>query len=652
MPVITKHTGTIVLGLQGKAFIRRVDGSMELLKLGDVVHKGDVILTSQDGLVELSEPRMVAVAAAPAAKIDPVLAGDGELTFEAPAAGAPGAGGTPGGEVAPQVRLDRVNEVVNPASTGGTSGSGTTGSGTAGGAGTEGNAPPTGADDRLTLVEDGSVGLAAIVFGFADADVGQTLQAVRIDTLPGAGTLLLSGVAVTAGQVIAADQLGNLVFIPAADANGTDYASFQFSVQDSQGVFSTTPNTLTFDVTAVADRAIIGEATPGAASGSTQEDIRIGTGGTLTVVDPDAGEAAFVAQTVVGEHGTFTISATGVWTYNLNNADPAVQALGLGESLPAEGFTVTTIDGTSTTIRVSIAGSNDGPMAQAAGLTSNEDAAVVSGRVNATDGDTSAILTYSLTSAAPAGLSFNADGSYSFDPSVSAYQALGAGETRVLSIPFAVTDDHGAQSTALLTITVIGTNDAPVAAPGTGVTGEDQPLSGRLPTASDAEGNPLVYGKASDPSHGTVVVNADGSYVYTPSPNYNGPDSFTYTVSDGQGGSNTYTVNVTVSPVNDAPVAANAAVTTNEDTAVNGTLPTGSDVDGDAVSYAKASDPAHGTVTVNANGSYVYTPVANYNGPDSFTYTVSDGQGGSNTYTVNVTVSPVNDAPVAANAAV
>ena len=84
----------------------------------------------------------------------------------------------------------------------------------------------------------------------------------------------------------------------------------------------------------------------------------------------------------------------------------------------------------------------------------------------------------------------------------------------------------------------------------------------------------------------------------------------------------------------------------NEDTVKTGTLPVASDVDGDAVTYGKASDPAHGTVVVNADGSYTYTPAANYNGADSFTYTVSDGKGGSNTYTVAITVTPVNDAPV------
>ena len=181
-------------------------------------------------------------------------------------------------------------------------------------------------------------------------------------------------------------------------------------------------------------------------------------------------------------------------------------------------------------------------------------------------------------------------------------------------------------------------------------TPEDTPVNGTV-TATDVDGDALTFSKASDPSHGTVTVNTNGTYTYTPALNYNGPDSFTVTVSDGHGGTDTVTVNVTVTPVNDAPVAAALPVTTPEDTPVNGTV-TATDVDGDALTFSKASDPTNGTVTVNTNGTYTYTPAANYNGPDSFTVTVSDGHGGTNTVTVNVTVTPVNDAPVAVNDAV
>jgi gliding motility-associated-like protein len=156
----------------------------------------------------------------------------------------------------------------------------------------------------------------------------------------------------------------------------------------------------------------------------------------------------------------------------------------------------------------------------------------------------------------------------------------------------------------------------------------------------------LTFSKTTDPIHGTVVVNSDGSYMYTPNSNYNGSDSFTVTVSDGNGGTNTVTVNVTVTPVNDAPVATATPIVTAEDTPVNGAV-TATDVDGDVLTFSKTTDPTHGTVVVNSDGSYTYTPSANYNGIDSFTVTVSDGNGGTNTVTVNVTVTLINHKPVA-----
>ena len=104
------------------------------------------------------------------------------------------------------------------------------------------------------------------------------------------------------------------------------------------------------------------------------------------------------------------------------------------------------------------------------------------------------------------------------------------------------------------------------------------------------------------------MVNANGTYTYTPVANYNGADSFTYSVSDGKGDSNTYTVAVTVSPVNDAPVGNGTTITTAEDTVKSGTLPVATDVDGDKLTYGKGSDPAHGAVVVNADGTYTYTP--------------------------------------------
>ena len=146
------------------------------------------------------------------------------------------------------------------------------------------------------------------------------------------------------------------------------------------------------------------------------------------------------------------------------------------------------------------------------------------------------------------------------------------------------------------------------------------------------------------PAHGVLSGTAPG-LTYTPNANYNGADSFTFKVNDGTADSAAATVSITVTPVNDPPVANPQAVTTNEDTAQAITL-TGSDPDGNPLTYGVVSAPIHGTLSGTAP-NLTYTPAANYNGPDSFTFKVNDGTVDSAAATVSITVTPVNDAPVA-----
>ncbi|WP_252865512.1 Ig-like domain-containing protein [Brevundimonas diminuta] len=185
-----------------------------------------------------------------------------------------------------------------------------------------------------------------------------------------------------------------------------------------------------------------------------------------------------------------------------------------------------------------------------------------------------------------------------------------------------------------------------VAADDSVTTDEDTPVNGTVAgNDSTTSGGTLEYVKATDPSNGTVVVNIDGTYTYTPNANFNGTDSFTYTVTDpASGESLTQTVEITVNPVADL-VAADDSVTTDEDTPVNGTV-AGNDstTSGGTLEYVKATDPSNGTVVVNIDGTYTYTPNANFNGTDSFTYTVTDpASGESLTQTVEITVNPVAD---------
>src|SRR5207302_1501826 len=154
-------------------------------------------------------------------------------------------------------------------------------------------------------------------------------------------------------------------------------------------------------------------------------------------------------------------------------------------------------------------------------------------------------------------------------------------------------------------------------------------------------------------SHGTLTLNSNGSFTYTPNANYNGPDSFTYKANDGSLDSTVATVALTISPVNDAPTAAADAYTIAEDQSLTiaapGVLGNDADVEGASLSAVLVSGPVHGTLNWHADGSFTYTPSANYNGSDSFTYKTNDGSLDSNVASVTLTITPVNDAPVASN---
>ena|GEM_PF-1791388 len=163
----------------------------------------------------------------------------------------------------------------------------------------------------------------------------------------------------------------------------------------------------------------------------------------------------------------------------------------------------------------------------------------------------------------------------------------------------------------------------------------------------DGNGDSLTFTKGGDPTNGSVTVNPDGTWTYVPDPDFTGTDSFEITVSDGKGGTSTSTVTVNVNePPNQPPVTKNYDATTQKDTSVTGSV-YGSDPDGDTLTYDLESDPKHGTVVVNPDGTWEYVPDPGYVGPDIFTVTVNDGKGGvtTSTVTVDVTDKP-NNPPV------
>jgi VCBS repeat-containing protein len=203
---------------------------------------------------------------------------------------------------------------------------------------------------------------------------------------------------------------------------------------------------------------------------------------------------------------------------------------------------------------------------------------------------------------------------------------------------------------------------APVAVDDAASTNEDTPVVINVAANdSDADGD-LAAGSAVvvlGPENGTLAKNDDGSFTYTPNANFFGTDSFTYKIYD-EGGleSNTVMVTITVNPVNDAPVAKDDTLAAVEDSPLYispaDLLANDTDVENDNLLYVSAAtQPANGTLSQgqdeNGKPVVVYTPNANFCGTDSFMYQISDGQGGSATAKVTITVECVNDAPVAAD---
>jgi VCBS repeat-containing protein len=175
-----------------------------------------------------------------------------------------------------------------------------------------------------------------------------------------------------------------------------------------------------------------------------------------------------------------------------------------------------------------------------------------------------------------------------------------------------------------------------------------------LDNDSDPDGASLTVIGAST-TNGTAVVNS-GRVRFTPSLNFSGTVVFSYTVSDGTA-SATGNVTVTVTPVNDAPVANNDAYTTSEDMTlivpsvgvlsngdpVAGVLANDTDAEGDTLTAVIVSDTTHGTLSLNSDGSFIYTPDADYYGLDNFTYSAVDGSDTGNVATVNINITPVSD---------
>ncbi|MEC9346811.1 MAG: Ig-like domain-containing protein [Pseudomonadota bacterium] len=447
----------------------------------------------------------------------------------------------------------------------------------------------------------------------------------NIDVLAGASDIdgdtltVVSASAANGTVVIEAD--GTITYTPDADFNGPD--TITYTISDGNGGTDTAE--VAISVSAVNDGPVVGA---GLAS-VTDEDVAVSIDVLSSATDADGDTLTVVSATAL--HGTVVIEADGSLTYtpdaDYNGPDTVSYTLSDG---------TVTADGT---VEMTVNPVNDDPVAAAFILQVDEDTPAnidVLAGASDIDGDT---LTVVSASAANGTVVIEADGTITYTPDAD----FNGPDT----ITYTISDGNGGTDAAEVAISVSAVNDGPVVGAGlASVTDEDVAVSiDVLSSASDVDGDTLTVVSATA-LHGTVVIEADGSLTYTPDADYNGPDTVSYTLSDGTLTADG-TVEMTVNPVNDDPVAAAFILQVEEDTPANiDVLAQATDIDGDTLTVISAS-AANGTVVIEADGTITYTPNADYNGPDTITYTISDGNGGTDTTEVDVTVEPVADAPIA-----
>jgi len=475
------------------------------------------------------------------------------------------------------------------------------------------NIVPVAFDDAYTVVEDQvlTVGVADGVLA-NDTDFDPSVLTAVLVEAPANGDLTL-------------DADGSFVYTPDANYFGTD----TFSYKANDGHDDSNLATVTITVTYVKDQVVAVDD-----QYETDEDttLTVAAPGVLendTDVDLNLMSAALVTTV---EHGQLTLNGDGSFVY-IPDADwygedsfvyqlvtyPAPQNLWTDEA----------------TVTITVNPVNDAPVAQDQSVNTAEDTAVGITLVAIDVEDDE--LTYEIVDQPEHGTLTLVGNVATYTPDLD-YNGVD-------SFTFTANDGTVDSNIALVSITVTPVNDAPIAQNQSVSTPEDTAIDITL-VATDVDEQPLTYAIVTQPAHGTVSLIGNVA-TYTPSLNYHGTDSFTFKANDGIADSNVATVSITVSAVNDAPVAVDDAYMVEEsgELTINapGVLKNDTDVDGDSLTAILVDDVTNGTLTLNANGSFVYTPTAYFNGTDSFTYKASDGTLQSDLAVVTITVTPVNE---------
>ncbi len=460
------------------------------------------------------------------------------------------------------------------------------------------NTPPLAENSNVTAREDTPT---QITLQATDAD-GDRLS-YSVVKGPSNGTLSGSGPVIT--------------YTPEPNYNGPD--KILFAVNDGEADSDTA--TISITVTAVDDPP---KADPQSLSTKVDKSAPI----TLSGSDIDSDTLSYIIVTQP-EHGILSFGSDFADSGKLVYApDPGFKG--------SDSFTFKLNDGTSAgepaTVEINVTG-NHIPMAEPQTVTALEDSeTVINLQGSDPDGDT---IVYSVVKRPSHGKLNGMPPNLTYIPNKNF-----SGPD---SFIFKVNDGTADSAMSTVSINVTQVNDPPQASK-INVTLSEDTKTGITLTGTDPDGSPLTYSIVATPSHGTLS-GTEPNIVYTPAKNYNGPDSFTYKVNDGGADSTHATVSIMVTPADDAPVAHEDNVTVEEDTEAAITL-SGSDPDGDPLTYAVLREPAHGKLSGTAP-NLVYTPDKDFSWLDSFTFRVSDGDANSPPATVKISVTPVNDPPIA-----
>ncbi len=482
------------------------------------------------------------------------------------------------------------------------------------------NDAPVAVDDSDTTNEDTPVSTAVMD---NDYDVDGSLDPASVTVITGPAN----------GTAYADPLSGEITYTPDPNWFGVD--SYVYQVCDFEGACDQATVTITVISVNDAPVALDDHAT-------TPEDTPVNIAVLSNDYDID-GTLVIASLSIVSgpAHGTVQVNADGTVTYT-----PDLNYFGIDSFV----YQICDDEGAcdQATVVVEVLDVNDPPVAVDDVASTDEDTPVTIAVLdNDSDVDgTLVISSLSVISGPSHGtVLVNADGTITYTPGLNYFGSD--------SFVYQICDDDGACDQATVSISVLDVNDPPIAMDDVYYTLEDEPVTmDVLDNDSDVDGTLVISSLAiiSGPSHGTLIINPDGSITYTPELDYNGDDEFVYQICDDDGACDQATVLIHVGPVNDPPVAVDDVVVTPEDTPVNTfVLANDYDVDGELIlsTLVIISGPAHGTATVNSDGSITYTPYLNYFGPDSYVYQICDEDGSCDVATVFITVTPVNDPPVA-----